>query len=141
MDEQAARALFEQALATHEPAFGSFFLARLLGFDISFADDACIVAFTVHDFMFNPQGSLHGGLVAVALDVSMGHLIHHVTGKGGATLEMKVQYMRPALAGPVSATGRFLRQGRTISALESRLTDGGGKLLALGTSTWQMPAP
>ncbi|MCC6204457.1 MAG: thioesterase, partial [Hyphomicrobiales bacterium] len=34
MDEKAARRAFENAIETHEPAFGTFFLARLLDLDI-----------------------------------------------------------------------------------------------------------
>jgi len=139
MDDQAAREIFERAIATQEPAFGTFFLAKFLGFDVSYPDDTCVVGFQVRDYMFNPQGSLHGGIAAVALDVSMGHLIHHVTGRPGITLEMKIQYMRPAVPGPVRCTGRFLRRGRAISAMESRMTDADGKLLSMATSTWQMP--
>lgn len=141
MDETTAREIFEHAIATQEPAFGTFFFAKFLGFGISFddAEEACFVDFTVHDYMFNPQGSLHGGIIAVALDVSMGHLIHHVTGKGGITLEMKVQYMRPAMPGAVRCTGRFLKKGRSISQMEGRMTGAEGKLLAMATSTWQMP--
>jgi uncharacterized protein (TIGR00369 family) len=139
MDETATRAMFEAALAAHEPAFGKFFLARFLGFEISFAGETCTVAFTVREDMFNPQGSLHGGIAAVALDVSMGHLIHHLTGEGGLTLEMKVQYMRPARPGPVRCEGRFLKRGRTLSAMEARMTDAEGKLLSMATATWKMP--
>lgn len=139
MDEAAAREMFETALATQEPAFGSFFLAKFLGFDISYQDETCTVAFEVRDYMFNPQGSLHGGLVAAALDVSMGHLIHHVTGEGGLTLEMKVQYMRPARPGRVACVGRFLKRGRSLSFMESRMADAGGKLLSMATATWKMP--
>ena len=139
MDERSLRAIFERALAAPERDFGNFFLSRFLGFDVRFPDNTCVVAFDVREDMFNPQGSLHGGLAAVALDVSMGHLIHHATGKGGMTLEMKIQYMRPAMPGRVRCTGRFLKRGRTISSMESRMTDEGGKLLAMATSTWQMP--
>ncbi len=139
MDDTTARQMFDDALAMHEPAFGKFFLARFLGFDISFEDETCIVAFVVRDYMFNPQGSLHGGIVAVALDVSMGHLIHHVAGEGGLTLEMKVQYMRPARAGAVRCVGSFLKRGRSLSSMESRMHDADGKLLSMATATWKMP--
>ena len=139
MDENAARSAFETALATHAPAFGAFFLAKLLGAEISYTSESCIVEIPVHDFLYNPQGSLHGGVIAFALDVSMGHLIHRTTGRPGITLEMKIQYVRPALSGRVRCEGRFLKRGRTISYLESRMTDADGKLLAAATSTWQMP--
>ncbi len=138
MDEDAAHEAFEEALRTHSPAFGTFFLARLFGLDISYADESCIVEVPVRDFMFNPQGSLHGGVIAFALDVSMGHLIKHAFGRPGITLEMKTQYLRPATSGRVRCEGRFLRRGRTINYLESRMTDESGRVLAVATSTWQL---
>jgi uncharacterized protein (TIGR00369 family) len=140
MDETAARQAFDTALATHKPAFETFFLARLLGLEISYPDDRCVVELPVRDFLFNPQGSLHGGVIAIALDISMGHLIHHSTaGRAGITLEMKVQYLRPATEGCVRCEGRFLRRGRSISYMESRMTGPDGRLLAMATATWQMP--
>ncbi len=140
MDEDAARHAFEEALRTQRPDFGTFFLARLFGLDISYTDETCIVEVPVRDFMFNPQGSLHGGVIAFALDVSMGHLIKKTVGRPGITLEMKTQYLRPAVSGHVRCEGRFLRRGRTINYLESRMTDEEGKLLAIATSTWQLLA-
>ncbi len=138
MDEDAARQAFEEALRTHRPDFGTFFLAKLFGLGISYTDESCIVEFTVRDFMFNPQGSLHGGVIAMALDISMGHLIKHTVGRPGITLEMKTQYLRPATSGRVRCEGRFLRQGRTVNYLESRMTGADGKLVAVATSTWQL---
>jgi acyl-coenzyme A thioesterase PaaI-like protein len=49
---------------------------------------------------------------------------------------MKVQYARAAKAGRLTATGRFLRHGRSISYLRSELTDESGELIAFATSTW-----
>ena len=138
MDETAAREAFDEALRTHRPDFGTFFLARLFGLAISYTDETCVVEVPVRDFMFNPQGSLHGGVIAFALDVSMGHLIRRTIGRPGITLEMKTQYLRPALSGTVRCEGRFLRRGRTINYMESRMTDADGKLLAVATSTWQL---
>ncbi len=138
MDENAAREAFDEARRTHRPDFGTFFLARLFGLSISYTDETCVVEVPVRDFMFNPQGSLHGGVIAFALDVSMGHLIRRTIGRPGITLEMKTQYLRPALSGTVRCEGRFLRRGRTINYMESRMTNEDGKLLAVATSTWQL---
>jgi uncharacterized protein (TIGR00369 family) len=138
MDEKAARRAFEAALETHRPEFGRFFLSRLFGLEISYAEEVCIVEIDVKDFMFNPQGSLHGGVIAFALDVSMGHLIKRSIGRAGITLEMKTQYLRPAGVGRIRCEGRFLRKGRSIVSLESRMTNTEGKLAAVATSTWQM---
>ena len=141
MDETAARRAFDSAILHQKPAFEQFFLAGLLGFAISYGENSCIVEFDVQDFMFNPQGSLHGGIIALALDVSMGHLIHHVTGHGGATLEMKTQYLLRITEGRMRCEAHYLRQGRTVSFLETRMFDGEGKLAAFATATFnQRPA-
>jgi uncharacterized protein (TIGR00369 family) len=140
MDETAARDAFETALRTYQPGFETFFLARLFGLEISYRDELCVVEIPVRDYLFNPQGSLHGGVIAFALDVSMGHLIKHATGRPGITLEMKTQYLRPATAGRLRCEGRYLKRGRTISYLESRMTDAESRLVAVATATWQQTA-
>ncbi len=138
INEAVARDAFERAIADHTQEFGRYFLARLLGLEISHPDDdTCVVEFEVHDFMFNPQGSLHGGLIATVLDVSMGHLLQKAIGPG-MTLEMKTQFLRPARVGRLRAEGRFLKKGKSINYLETRLTDDKGSLLAVANSTWQL---
>ena len=139
IDEARARLAFETALTDHEQAFGSFFLARLLGFEISFVDNSCVVAFDIADFMFNPQGSLHGGIICTAMDISMGHLLNHVQGPG-MTLELKTQFLRPVTNGRVSAIGRALRRGGSISFMESRFLDSQGELAAFASATWKQLA-
>ena len=137
MDEAQARAAFEEAIRTHSPGFDTFFLARLLGLDISYGEADCTVTFEVKDFMFNPQGSLHGGIIATILDISMGHLLTHSTGIG-MTLQMNTQYIKPAKEGIVQARATFLRRGRSINYLESRMTDAEGALMAVASSTWRL---
>lgn len=140
IDDAKVKDIFEEALATQQPAFEKFFLAKFLQLSITYTDEVCHVALPVAPHLYNPQGSLHGGVMALAMDVSMGHLIHHVMGAGGSTIEMKIQYMRPAMSGEVRLEGRFIKQGRNLSFLESRAFDGVGKLIGMATSTWKMPA-
>lgn len=140
MDEILAKRAFDHAIDNHKPDFGVFFLAQLLKLGVSYTDDACVVSFPVQDFLFNPQGSLHGGVIATVMDISMGHLLHHSYGSGGATIEMKIQYMRPLQSGTAICTGRFLKRGKSMAFLESRLEDAAGKLIAVATSTWKCGA-
>jgi uncharacterized protein (TIGR00369 family) len=137
MDEIAARAAFETAVQTHSPGFGTFFLARLLDLDITYGTADCTVRMAVKDFMYNPQGSLHGGIIATVLDISMGHLLTHAAGIG-MTLQMNTQYIKPARDGVIQAHATFLRRGRSINYLESRMTDPAGDLMASATSTWRL---
>lgn len=146
INETAARARFDKALSEYTQAFETFFLARLLdlGFqylpeDASDGDkNLCRIRFPAEDFLFNPQGFVHGGTIATVMDISMGHLVNKVSGPG-ATIEMKIQYMRPVSAGMVSVEGSFVKRGRNLSFMESKLFDSDEKLCALATATWKMP--
>ena len=146
IDEAGARAHFETALADHAQEFETFFFARFLGLrfeylpqDVPGEDkEVCKLTFDVTDMLKNPQGTLHGGAMASAMDISMGHLVKKVAGPG-ATIEMKVQFMRPVREGTVTCEGRFLKRGRSLSFMGSRLSGPDGKLAALATATWKMP--
>jgi uncharacterized protein (TIGR00369 family) len=136
LDETIARRAFEDALASYDQDFGKFFLARLFGCEFAYTEEACTVSFDLKDFMLNPQGGLHGGITAFVLDVSMGHLLWNRSGPG-TTLEMKVQYASAARSGRLTATARFIRNGRSISYLRAELTNDNGELIAFATSTWK----
>ncbi|MFK7893773.1 MAG: PaaI family thioesterase [Granulosicoccus sp.] len=146
VDETAARAHLDAILSDHEQAFERFFLARFMNLSFEYLPrekpdaekECCRVSFPMSDMLRNPQGSLHGGAMATVMDISMGHLVNKVAGPG-ATIEMKVQFMRPVTEGIVTCEGRFTRKGRSLAFMESRLTDANGKLAALATATWKMP--
>lgn len=146
VDAEAARAHLEAALDGHAQTFESFFLARFLGLEFEYlpadAPDAekeiCRLTFPVTEMLRNPQGMLHGGAMATVMDISMGHLLNKVAG-AGATVEMKVQFLRPLMEGPAVCEGRFTRRGRSLSFMESRLYGPDGKLAGHATATWKMP--
>ena len=137
--QRLGEAMLGRATATGEQEFGSFFLLRLLGMAVSYEGECCIVSFTVTPALFNPQGSLHGGVLATAMDISMGHLLNHVAGPG-ATLEIKVQYLAAVTAGAVRCRASFLRQGRSLSFLQSEATRADGVVVAHATATWRLLA-
>lgn len=147
IDETQARAHFEEALGGHAQGFETFFFARFLGLRFEYLPESvpdaekeiCRLTFEVSDMLRNPQGSLHGGAMASAMDISMGHLVNKVAG-AGATIELKLQFMRPVMNGTVTCEGRFTKRGRSLSFMESRLTGPDGKLAALATATWKMPS-
>jgi uncharacterized domain 1 len=100
--------------------------------------ELCRVTFPVTDMLRNPQGSLHGGVMATVMDISMGHLMRKIAGPG-ATIELKVQFMRPVMEGLVTCEGRFTKKGKALSFMESRLMGADERLAALATATWKMP--
>ncbi|MBN8939815.1 MAG: PaaI family thioesterase [Rhizobiales bacterium] len=134
--DRLGTAMLERARADARQEFGSFFLSRLLGFEISHAEDRCSVVFEAVETLFNPQGTLHGGVLATAMDIAMGHLLHRVDG-AGATLEMKLQYLAPVTGGGVRCEASFLRRGRKISFLQCLAMAGDGTAVAYATATWK----
>jgi uncharacterized protein (TIGR00369 family) len=136
MNRADAQDILEVAVGDGRHEFGSFFLSRFFGMTVSYEGDACVVSFEVKPFMYNPQGSLHGGVLATALDISMGHLLQRHFA-AGATLEMKVQYFARVQSGVVTCRAGFLKKGRKIFFLQSLAQDGAGETVAHATSTWR----
>ena len=130
-------AIFQRAVGDGRQEFGSFFLSRLFGMEVTYDADTCTVSFETRRQFFNPQGSLHGGVLATALDISMGHLLNHHVG-AGATLEMKVQYFASVRSGQVHCQAGFLKRGRKVFFLQSHARDQSGECIALATSTWKL---
>jgi uncharacterized protein (TIGR00369 family) len=129
------------AAATDVQEFGNFFLSRFLGLEISYDDDAqsCQVVLPYARHLGNPQGSMHGGIITTALDISMGHTAHRYLSTA-VTIEMQMRFFRP-LTSDGTATGRILKSGRKIVHLESRMTDSENRLVAHGVGSWHRLDP
>ena len=146
IDQQQVRDHIDSVLQDCEQVFEKFFLAKFIGLDFEYlpehvndSDKSVLkITFDVNEMLMNPQGALHGGLMATVMDISMGHLLNKTVGKG-ATIELKIQYLRPVREGRVTCEGRFIKKGRSLSFMESRLLDQAGKLAAVATATWKMP--
>lgn len=146
IDQQQVREHIESALLGCEQVFEKFFLSKFIGISFEYLPDNVAdcdknilkISFTINEMLMNPQGSLHGGVMATVMDISMGHLLYKTAGMG-ATIEMKIQYLRPVSQGTVTCEGRFIKRGRSLSFMESRLFCNAGKLAAIATATWKMP--
>jgi acyl-CoA thioesterase len=126
----------ERAATDPAQEFGNFFLTRFLGLEISYDDEAqtCSVVLPYAPHLCNPQGSVHGGVITTAMDISMGHLCHRFISTA-VTIEMQLRFFRP-LGGTGRIEGRILRPGRRIVHLESRLYDEHDRLAASAAATW-----
>ena len=146
IDQQQIRDHIASVLQGCEQVFEKFFLAKFMGLEFEYLPAGAAdsdkthlkITFEVNEMLMNPQGSLHGGVMAAVMDISMGHLLHKTAGMG-ATIEMKIQYLRPLRQGVVTCEGSFIKKGRSLSFMESRLSGSDGKLAATATATWKMP--
>jgi uncharacterized protein (TIGR00369 family) len=91
------------------------------------------------EYLYNPIGTVHGGILATILDSVMGCAVHSTLpmGRGYTTLEIKVNYLRAVTdaVGTVTAEGRAVHVGRTTGVADARLVDEAGRLYATASTT------
>lgn len=91
-------------------------------------------------WMANPEGLMHGGIIASYLDYAMGMLCHYTVGeKLMPTLNLNVNYLRPVKIGkPIWIRARIIKQGRAVTFAEGGIYPEGMKerLLAAATGSY-----
>ena len=85
----------------------------------------------------NVMGTLHGGALATLADTAMGFAF--ATTLAGdetfATLEMKVNFVRPVWTSTLTARAHGVHRGKTTGLVECRVTDERERLVGHATST------
>ena len=119
---------------------------RYLGVEVMEASEGKVrLRVPVRDELRNAQGApMHGGVFSALVDMAVGGALStmHVASAGGVgqtTLDLNVSFMGAGTS-DVFAEGRILRRGRTIAFGEATITDGTGKLLAVGRATYMILA-
>jgi uncharacterized protein (TIGR00369 family) len=115
-------------------------LASMLDFAIVEVDLGRVVfAMEPAEWMYNPLGSVHGGIAATILDSCMGCAVHTTldVGVGFTTADLQVRYVRAmnSATGRVLAEGRVVHRGRRTATAEGRLfVEAGEGLIAHATT-------
>jgi len=87
----------------------------------------------------NGMGTLHGGVTATLVDAAVGiALIGQLGGQLVTTVELKVNYLRPASHGKVHARARLLKVGKTLGFGTAEVHDPHGRLVASGSATYMI---
>ena len=125
-----------------DPGVGAF--AELLGARRAhLGEGSCRFELTAGPRHLNPYGVVHGGVVYSLVDYAMGGALTSRLAKGErcATLEIKINYLAAAAAGPLEALATVVDRTNRIGVLEARVIDGAGRLLALATGSFYIQAP
>jgi uncharacterized protein (TIGR00369 family) len=98
-----------------------------------------VFALTPAVWMYNPIGSVHGGVAATILDSCLGCAVQTTlpAGAGYTTSDLQVRYVRAMTAqtGRVLAEGAVVHAGRRQAVAEGRLyVESTGKLVATATT-------
>jgi uncharacterized protein (TIGR00369 family) len=115
-------------------------IARLLGMTVEkVAVGQITFGLETGEHLYNPIGSVHGGVFCTVLDSAMGCAVHSTlrAGQGYTTLELKVNLVKRLTVDvpTVTATGRVLTSGRRVATAEGQLTGPDGTLYAHATTT------
>ncbi|MEA2306233.1 MAG: hypothetical protein QOH43_3513, partial [Solirubrobacteraceae bacterium] len=116
-------------------------IAELLGMSITVVEHGHVVfSLEPAEWMYNPIGSVHGGVAATLLDSSLGCAIHTTLAAGQryTTSDLQVRYVRALSAdsGRVLADSHVVHVGRKLATAEGRLyAEQGGKLFAHATTS------
>lgn len=99
--------------------------------------DFCRIHLDADERHLQPFGIVHGGALATLIDTATfwATFLRLPEGDGLVNVDLKLNYVQTARAGRLTAEGRCIRAGRTISYAEARVMAADGTLLTHGTST------
>jgi uncharacterized protein (TIGR00369 family) len=85
----------------------------------------------------NAIGGIQGGILAAMLDQTAGQAIITTLEENelAPTLEIKVNFIKPAKVGALFGEGRVVHRGRSVVFAEAKLMDPEGNLLATASAT------
>lgn len=114
-------------------------IASLLGINLTSVDSGvAAVEYDTSAQHANAMGTLHGGVLCALADTAMGVAFFTVLEEGEslATLELKINYLKPVWKGKLTATARVVKRGKLTGLLECDILDGEGQLVARAGSTY-----
>ena len=82
------------------------------------------------------SGAIHGGILATALDTAACFAAIAAAGVDCSTLDLRCDYLRPALDEEFVVRGIPLRAGRRIAWADATITTREGRLVATGRGTF-----
>ncbi len=99
--------------------------------------DGLTMELEITDALKNLLGTLHGGATASLIDAAIGvAIIGQLGGRPATTVELKLNYLRPATHGKVRARSKIVKIGKTLAVATAEVHDVHGHLIAMGSATY-----
>jgi uncharacterized protein (TIGR00369 family) len=110
--------------------------SNLLGIEhVGRTDEGFVIAMEIDkDKHHHEAGMVHGGVYLSLLDSVVARAMHSEFPEVvyTPTLNLNVQFFRPAQSGTIRAVGTIINKSRSVCCVEGRLYNDEGKLLAQG---------
>jgi uncharacterized protein (TIGR00369 family) len=120
--------------------FGDFPLQQFLGMELT--GDEPGVGFAHLDVgpdHLNPNGVVHGAVLFALVDTAMGKSTMSAIDEPDrycASIEVALRFIRPAVAGRLTATATVIKRGRNVVHLEARVVGDDQRLVATAAGTF-----
>ena len=144
-DDPKGGAMPDDPLATVRERTQANLFWRHLGVEVEDAKPGWVrLRVPLSDALRNAAGApVHGGVLSALVDMAVGGALAtlHAAAEGGVgqtTLDLNVSFLGAGSGDALFAEGRILRAGRTIAFGETAITDGEGKLVAVGRATYMI---
>ena len=83
----------------------------------------------------------HGGPIAALIDIAGDFALIAMLGRGIPTINLRIDYLRPAIDTDLVATGRTLRAGKSVGAVDVEVKDKAGRVVAVGRGSYSTAPP
>jgi len=113
---------------------------RLLGIQLVRAEEGLVeIRLPFREDFLRLDGSdwFHGGIVSALADIAGAYAVVTVQGEGsGATIDLRIDWLKPARKGDLLVTGRVVKTGRTICVADIEVRDAASALVAVARGTF-----
>jgi len=113
-------------------------VAKLIGFTLtSMQPGQAVIELETTDRHANPMGTRHCGILCDIADAAMGIAYASLLkdGETFATIELKINFLKPVWKSKLQAQGRVVSSGKTIGLTECDIIDDKHRLVAKASST------
>jgi uncharacterized protein (TIGR00369 family) len=108
---------------------------RLIGLEMIRAADGVVeMRLPWRDELGRADGSdwFHGGVLSALIDIAGDYAVASKLGRGVPTIDLRVDYLRPARRGDLRALAQAIKVGRTVGVANVELRDTSGAVVAIG---------
>ena len=113
-------------------------IADLIGFKlVSVGHGKAVIEFEAGEKHANPMGTLHGGVLCDISDAAMGVAYASMLqeGESFATLELKINFLKPVWRARLRAEGSVVEGGKTVGLVMCDVFDEEERLIARASCT------
>jgi uncharacterized protein (TIGR00369 family) len=121
-----------------EVAPQKLFLFNLFDFSFSYDDEnkLCRIECPITEPMYNPLGTVHGGILTYLADTAIGHLNFRFKDAPYVSIELKTSYLKASTSGKLIATARYVKDGYKVMFTECVIENENAEIVSTTSGTF-----